>query len=228
MRAKLCGLVLVALLAACQNKEGGGGTTTATSAASPSQPGWLNQDDRKIIRLTLDVAAAEPTPDKRMQLVAGILAELEKGRLPASWTETMFIVSKASVPIGAKTMWSTLTGKPDLEPLVGSTCKNGQRGLTQTLRIMSEMKKRVVETTATVEGIVFENCKAKELGFLDEVAESHPAALTFALVAFSHLKTSNTLSPEEGNALRAFVQYFSEVFQTKRIDLKRDAPTPKP
>ncbi len=194
--------------------------------AKPDKPGWLNGTDREILKLQLELAAGEPDLTKRSHAIAGALAEIEKGRLPVSWTETAFIVSKASAPVAAKMMWKTLISKSDVAPLATALCWNGPSGLENIARVAKDAER--VGGTATAGDLVFKHCKAKEIGFLDKVGDSQHVALAFAAIAFNHLKSNNTMSPEEADALRMFVRYFSEFYESKLIRRRAPRPTAGP
>lgn len=211
-RLVLCLALAIALC--CCNSDTKKAAPSASVAAPPTS-GPLGENDREIIRLQLELAEGEADAGARARKVAGVLSQLEKGRLPASWTETMFIVSKAkSVPMAAKIMWKTLIGKDDMDPLVAAACNKGQLGLENIERVMSELRPGM---TATSEGLLFSLCRVKETGFVDDPRGLHHGALAMAVVAFKHLKDKDMLSDEEANALRAFVTHFSAYFQANRI-----------
>lgn len=215
----LCFLISVA---SCDGQK----DTSAAPSTAPVTSGPLDANDREIIKLQLELAAGEKDPGARTRAVASVLAQIEKGRLPASWTETMFIVSKAkSVPMASKIMWKTLIGKDDIDPLVAATCKQGQLGLENMERVMEEVRPGM---KATFEGLVFSQCRMKEIGFLDAPDDLHHAALVFAAVAYHDLSSRKILSEEETRALREFVKSFSAFYRANRILPRDQRVRPKP
>jgi hypothetical protein len=221
-------LLLAASLAAlvgCPNDAGEGSAPT-----SAAHSGQLDANGQEILRIQLELAAAEPTPKKRLKIISAALNEVEKGRLPASWTETVLVAGKASAPVAAKIMWKTLIGKDDMDPLVAAACKRGQMGLENIERVFEEIqrKKQKNPNAATFADLIFQHCHVKEMGLLDEVGNAHHGALAFAAVAFKHLSTAYGISDVEKKALRFFVHTFSEFFQAKKIILRPGKRRPAP
>ncbi len=224
--------VAVALLAtslccaACKDDSQGPGAASAAAAGSGQaveHPGWLTHNDREILRLELELAAAEPEAEKRAKSVARVLGDLERGRLPESWTHAALAVGNGTVPFGVKAMWTAVVHKDDLKPILGELCRDGSLGLEN----MAQVAQNIEQLTR----LLFRRCKIEASGFLapDRLTNPHHAVLAFASAAYLHLSEAQQLSPEETDALRKLVEYFSQWFEEKRVGhLRPTTPTAAP
>lgn len=205
-RAALCAALVC--LAACKDEA----PALSTEDANVEHPGWLNNNDRKILELEVELQRGEPDPEKRAKAMAKTLGDLEQGRLPAGWTKTAHALENRASGPGADAMWAALTSETDLDPPVKAICKGGQFGL--------ENMARVAQRLDILFDLVFRHCKVEEIGFLKRKElkdEPHHAVLGFGAVAYHQLDENKILSPEEAEALRLFVQSYSEFFRKNYV-----------
>lgn len=196
-------------LVACKDEA----PATSAPDAKIEHPGWLDDNDRKILELEVELQRGEPNAEKRAKALAKTLADLEAGRLPDGWIKTARTVEKSASGPGADAMWLALTNEADLGEPVKAICKAGQFGLTNIARVAQSLVMHF--------DLVFRHCKVEEIGFLKrkELTEKpHHAVLGFAAVAYHHLDEKKVLSPEEGEALRLFVSAFSTFFRENYVE----------